>query len=274
MTARVVGGGSARQGRTILKDPAVPNGSKLVRLIRLRARGAPRHTGRGGCGASPAPRCSSRRRRAPCSGRCGRAGRPPSGRGGREGARRAAARPPRPARRWGPCPAAPRRAARSASSTCGAPGRAASSRRGAGLSARSSPPGRLPAAAGDQSPGRTGPRHRPHLRGSRSPAAPETLSAPRLRPPPPPATRAAPPPEGMRAAMWGWAAVAAAAQRDAAALPGSAAQERLHPMTLSPRPAPLTGAGLSGNNESPDWSPFPRQGRGSAEATCLPIGQV
>lgn len=186
MTARVVGGGSARQGRTILKDPAVPNGSKLVRLIRLRARGAARHTGRG---ASPAPRCSSRRRRAPCSGRCGRAGRPPSGRGGREGARRAAARPPRPARRWGPCPAAPRRAARSASSTCGAPGRAASSRRGAGLSARSSPPGRLPAAAGDQSPGRAGPRHRPHLRGSRSPAAPETLSAPRLRPPPPPQPR-------------------------------------------------------------------------------------
>lgn len=123
-----------------------------------RARGAGR--------ASPAPRCSSRRRRAPCSDRGSRAGRPPPGRSGRAGRRRAAARPPRPARRWGPCPAAQRPAPRSAWSTCGAPGTAASSR----VRARNAPPappspGRLPAAprpsAGGQSPGRARPCHRP-----------------------------------------------------------------------------------------------------------------
>lgn len=77
---------------------------------------------------SPARPCSSRRRRAPCSGRWCRGGRPPHGRSGRAARRRAGARRPRPARRWAPCPSWRRRAGRSAWSRCAAPATAASSR--------------------------------------------------------------------------------------------------------------------------------------------------
>lgn len=83
-------GGARGTGRAQRCLPPLPTG---------RREGAPRRaTG------SPARPRSSRRRRAPCSGRWCRGGRPPPGRSGRGGRRRAGARRPRPARRWAPCP--------------------------------------------------------------------------------------------------------------------------------------------------------------------------
>lgn len=53
----------------------------------------------------------------------------------------------------------------------------------------------------------------------------------------------------------GWRASAGPGEGDAAALRGSVAQERSHPMTLARHPVPLPGAGLRVNNKSPDWPP-------------------
>lgn len=49
--------------------------------------------------------------------------------------------------------------------------------------------------------------------------------------------------------------LAASGQQDAAALWGSVAQERSHPMTLSRHSVPLSGAGLHINNKPSDWPP-------------------
>lgn len=219
---------------------------------------------------SPALRCSSRRRRVPCSDRRSTAGRPPPGRRGRVGRRRAAARPPRPARRWGQCPGARRPAARSASSTCGAPGTAASCRGRVPNAPLAAPgPGRLQAAplpsASGQSPGRAGPRHRPLTSPGRRPHLRRPARA-GLRPQPHgPRRRLA---LGGPASAGPGALLAAAGQGDAAALRRSGAQKRLHPMTLARHPKPLSGAGLRGNNTPPDWSPVaivPRRGAGFRE---------
>lgn len=198
------GGGTCSQGRTCT-GRETRGGSRLgdAPATPHPAAGPP-DSGRGGgprAGTSPAPRCSSRRRRAPCSDRRSRAGRPPPGRSARAAGRRAAARRPRPARRWAPCPGARRPAARSAPSACGAPGTAASSR----LRAPGAPPAlRCPAASRRRealarrpiSWPRPAPPPPPHL--ARPPAAPET-PGPRPLGPPPPAAWAGPPPEGGRA---------------------------------------------------------------------------